>query len=45
MLIVGALCAALMISGGWLNRGAAALAAAWFVYAKWVFTVDLYWQN
>jgi hypothetical protein len=45
VLVVGALCALLLVSGRWPTRVLAGLAATWFIYAKWAFTVDKYWQN
>lgn len=37
MLIVGALCALLLVAGSWPIRACAGLVAAWFVYAQAAF--------
>lgn len=45
MVIVGALCALLLVSGRWPTGVCAALAAAWFIYAEVAFASGGYWEQ
>jgi hypothetical protein len=45
MLIVGSLCALLLVAGRWPIKVCAALAAAWFVYAQAAFGSDSRWAQ
>ena len=44
MLILGSLCALLLVCGSWPIRVCAALAVAWFVYANSAFGPGSYWS-
>jgi len=45
MLVVGALCALLLVAGGWPIKACAGLVAAWFIYAQAAFGSGSRWAQ